>query len=147
MFLKILKRIVAATTVLGSVAYLIYTLITNDYESKYEEVMISIMILLAIDFALMHAGDERKWKQIDNDIQQKIDKVSNIQITSYSSSQACVEALNLIVKDGEHIVENASLDTHTRSKAKGARHPVWEHIKSLSKNKKIKFRQIIRVDK
>ena len=88
MFLKILKRIVAATTVLGSVAYLIYTLITNDYESKYEEVMISIMILLAIDFALMHAGDERKWKQIDNDIQQKIDKVSNIQIKFNASTHA-----------------------------------------------------------
>lgn len=67
MLYKILKNIISSITVIVAIGYLVYSIIVNA-NSLYEYMILSLLILIATTFIIEGLDEKRKWKSIDNDI-------------------------------------------------------------------------------
>lgn len=146
MFIKILKKIVSYVTVIISIGYLVYITIHASADI-YQMMILSLLILIATTFILDNMEDDKKWKDVEKKLKDAILTVSPSQIQVFENSADWVEAMDIIIRNGNHIVDTASLDAETRSKALGQRTQIWEHITDCCKNSNINFRHIVRVRK
>lgn len=146
MITKILKKIVSYITVIISVCYLVYITLHASTDI-YQMMILSLLILITTTFILDNNDDDRKWKGIEKKLKDTISAISPSQIQVFENSADWVDAMELIIKNGEHTVDTASLDTETRSKASGQRTRVWSHITDCCKKSNITFRHIVRVRK
>ena len=146
MITKILKMIVSYSTVIISIGYFIYSTVFTSQDT-YQMMILSLLILISTTFILDNIDDDRKWKGIEEKLKDTISAVSPSQIQIFENSADWVEAMELIVKNGQHTVDTASLDAETRSKALGQRTKIWTHITNCCTNPKIQFRHIVRVRK
>lgn len=141
---KILKNIIAASTVIVAIIYLVYS-IFNSSVDMYEGMILSLLILIATTTILEGLDEERKWKDVKRTLKEDISNIADCQIQVFSSASEWVLAMEEIIKEGHHTIDTASLDSGTRSKPQGQHSKVWQHINRCCSNEKIKFRHIIRV--
>lgn len=146
MITKILKKIVSYITVIISVGYFVYITLHASADI-YQMMILSLLILIATTFILDNIDDDKKWKGIEKKLKDTISAVSPSQIQVFENSADWVDAMELIIKSGEHTVDTASLDAETRSKASGQRTRIWSHITDCCKNSNITFRHIVRIRK
>lgn len=146
MITKILKKIVSYITVIISVGYFVYITLHAPVDI-YQMMILSLLILIATTFILDNIDDDKKWKDIEKKLKDTISAVSPSQIQVFENSADWVDAMELIIKSGQHTVDTASLDAETRSKASGRRTRIWSHITDCCKNSNITFRHIVRIRK
>lgn len=96
---------------------------------------------------LDNMDEDQKWRNIENDLKNIVSEISPTQIRFFDNSSDWVDAMELLVKNGKHTVDTASLDSSTRTKSPNSRSRIWNHITDCCKNENIKFRHIVRVRK
>lgn len=141
---KILKNLIAASTVIVAFIYLVYSAFNSSVD-MYEGMILSLLILIATTTILESLDEERKWKNIERTFKNSISNIADCQIQTFSSTSDWVSAMDEIIKDGHHTVDTASLDSGTRSKSQGQHSKVWQHINKCCSNENITFRHIVRV--
>lgn len=141
---KILKNLIAASTVIVAFIYLMYSAFNSSVD-MYEGMILSLLIMIATTTILEGLDEERKWKNVERTLKEGMSNIADCQIQVFSSTSEWVSAMEEIIKDGYHTIDTASLDSGTRSKPKGQHSKVWQHINDCCSNEKIKFRHIIRV--
>lgn len=146
MITKMLEKIVSYITVIISVGYFVYITFYPSIDI-YQMMILSLLILIATTFILDNIDNDRKWKEIEEKLRDTISSVSPSQIQIFKNSADWVNAMELIIKNGEHTIDTASLDTETRSKAIRQRTRIWTHITNCCKRPNIQFRHIVRVRK
>lgn len=141
-----LKRIVSYITVFIAIGYLVYTTIKAPVD-LYQYMILLLLILISTTFILDNMDEDQKWRNIENDLKNIVSEISPTQIRFFDNSSDWVDAMELLVKNGKHTVDTASLDSSTRTKSPNSRSRIWNHITDCCKNENIKFRHIVRVRK
>ena len=131
-----LKRIVSYITVFIAIGYLVYTTIKAPVD-LYQYMILLLLILISTTFIM---DEDQKWRNIENDLKNIVSEISPTQIRFFDNSSDWVDAMELLVKNGKHTVDTASLDSSTRTKSPNSRSRIWNHITDCCKNENIKFR-------
>ena len=117
MLSKILKYIVSFITVLIAIGYFVYISIDGNCE-LYEYMILSLLILISTTFVIEIIDEERKWKEVEKNLQKDILSISECQIMTFDNTKDWVDEMYRLTKKGNHTFDSAALDSATRSKAK-----------------------------
>lgn len=147
MWTLILKRVVSSVTVIVAIGYTVVMLLKGGAFTAYQTLALSLLTMIATSFLLDSFDDERKWKEIERKMVSHIASVSDCRIQIFDTTDAWVEAMRELTKDGNHIFVSASLDKTTRSKAKKSYSSIWQFLEDCSKESRINFRQVLRIRK
>lgn len=142
---SVFKKIVSSITIIVAIIFSVYRSLVKPLDS-YENMILSLLILITTSFLLETFDEKNKWKKVDN-INNIVTKLKDIQVTVYENSDEWIAALNEILKDGKHIVDTASIDATTRTKVRNKSKKLWEHVNYLCSNPNIKCRLIMRIRK
>ena len=146
MLSKILKYIVSFITVLIAIGYFVYISIDGNCE-LYEYMILSLLILISTTFVIEIIDEERKWKEVEKNLQKDILSISECQIMTFDNTKDWVDEMYRLTKKGNHTFDSAALDSATRSKKKTQYSSIWGFLNVCSKEKRISFRHILRIRK
>lgn len=142
---SVFKKIISSVTIIVAIIFSVYRAFVKPLDS-YENMILSLLILITTSFLLETFDEKNKWKKVDN-INKIVSKLKDFQVTVYENSDDWVNAMNEILKSGKHVVDTASIDSATRTKVRNRNKKLWEHVNYLCENPNIKCRLIMRIRK
>lgn len=144
MLVKVLKNIVSYSTVIVAIGYLIFSVFYTE-NSLYDNMILSLLILIATTFVLENIDEKRKWRKVEKNIAENISSITGCQILTFTNTKDWVNKMIELTKDGNHTFDSAALDKTTRSKAKVQYLSIWEYLNKCSREERIVFRHILRI--
>lgn len=146
MVYKILKFIIEIATVITSIIYTIVQNLSSEM-NMYETMIMALLCLIATSAILEDFDDERKWKEVKQNLSEEISSITSCRIIMYSNSTDWVIAMKKLTQNGRHIQDTASLDSSTRSKAKKDHTAIWSYINECCSDSNTTYRHILRIRK
>ena len=144
MIYNALKKVIAASTIIIAVIFLVISFFDESI-SKYEEIILTLLIFITTDFLLDHISEDEKWDGIEKKLSSEIGKISECQIECYENSLDWIDRINFLIRNGKHTVDTAALDSSTRSKMNAKHDKLWNLFLDVSHNPRVKFRHLVRI--
>lgn len=119
---------------------------TDTGDSKYIIAGFSLLTTIAISLFLEQLIQKKRWERMQSQFITKMDSLSDGSIRIYEDTVEWINAIDdLLSTNGQHTVRHASLDSAVRGNASGQQDRVLKHILSVSRDKNIAYRHIVRI--